>query len=92
MPLGRSTLLTCPSPIWNPPLATSTPFNTLSATPPLTDRSTPAVKAPRLVAFKLDFAALRSMPVVVKVLQSSLSTGVTTAEPRTTLLRSASTP
>ena len=54
------------------PLATSTPSCTLRATAPSTARSTLAVKLPRLVAFNAALAALRSMPLLVKVLQSSL--------------------
>ena len=88
--LRRAELLIWPSPIWNPPLATSTPFSTFKATPPDALRSTPAPRGPRLVPFNAAFSAVKSMPVVVSAVQSSLFAEAT-AEPRATLLSRPST-
>ena len=90
--LRSAELLIWPRPIWNPPLATSTPFKTLSATPPLTARSTLAVRSPRLVALSAACAVLMLRPVLLKDFQSSLLTVPVTAEPFAALLITASTP
>ena len=74
------------------PLATSTPFSTFKATPPLIARSTLLVRSPRLVAARAAFSAPRSMPVVASVLQFNLATGVVTALPCAALFSRASTP
>ena len=58
----------------------------------MTDRSTLPVTSPRLVPLSATCAALMSSPVLLKVFQFSLATGVTTAEPFAALLSTASTP